>query len=107
MITVRPHPTELFSMNASVGGLAVYLDLFAIGMALAAVHAYVDRRGTFAVVEWIGRVTWLWWALAACSFWLIAERIGLPRSPQDANTPIGWLADKQQILQSFIIEYSQ
>ena len=30
MINVSPHPTDLFSMHASVNGLAVFLDLFAI-----------------------------------------------------------------------------
>jgi len=30
MITVRHHPTELFSLHASVGGFPVYLDLFAV-----------------------------------------------------------------------------
>jgi len=30
MITVSPHPTELFSMRASVNGLTVFLDNFAI-----------------------------------------------------------------------------
>jgi hypothetical protein len=30
MITVSPHPTELFGMTASVNGLAVFLDNFAI-----------------------------------------------------------------------------
>lgn len=30
MITVRPHPTELFALHASVDGLAVFLDYFAI-----------------------------------------------------------------------------
>src|SRR5437588_2960947 len=30
MITVTPHPTELFGMRASGAGLLVFLDLFAI-----------------------------------------------------------------------------
>jgi hypothetical protein len=30
VITVTPHPTDLFGMHASVDGLAVYLDLFAV-----------------------------------------------------------------------------
>ena len=30
MITVKPHRTELLGLHASVGGLAVFLDLFAI-----------------------------------------------------------------------------
>jgi hypothetical protein len=30
MITVGSHPTDLFSLHASVDGFAVFLDLFAI-----------------------------------------------------------------------------
>jgi hypothetical protein len=30
MIIARPHPTELFSLHASVGGIVVYLDVFAV-----------------------------------------------------------------------------
>lgn len=77
-----------------------YLDLFAIGMALAAIHAYVTRRGTNPAVEWVGRLPWLWWLLAAGCVWLVAVRLGLPRLPLPGNTPIGWTADCQQILQS-------
>jgi hypothetical protein len=44
MITVSPHPTELFGMRASVDGLAVFLDNFAIiGLAKGA----PDRRRRF------------------------------------------------------------
>jgi peptidoglycan/LPS O-acetylase OafA/YrhL len=82
-----------------------YLDLFALGMGLAAVRAYVARRGSGRMIDRIGRVPWLWWLLAAVSFWAIAERIGLPRSPQPSATPIGWLADEQQILQSLFAAF--
>lgn len=77
-----------------------YLDLFAIGMALAAIRAYVGRRGTNSLVEWVGRMSWMWWLLAAVCVWLVAAHLGLPRLPQADNTPIGWGADRQQILQS-------
>ena len=77
-----------------------YLDLFGIGIGLAAVHAYVTRRGTTALIDWVGRVAWLWWLLAAGCFWLVAEHLGIPRAPLPGNTPIGWVADRQQIVQS-------
>ncbi len=77
-----------------------YLDLFGVGMALAAVRAYVARRGTNPLVEWVGRVAWLWWVLAGACFWIVAAHLGLPRAPLPGNTPIGWSADRQQIAQS-------
>jgi peptidoglycan/LPS O-acetylase OafA/YrhL len=82
-----------------------YLDLFAIGIALAAIRAYVERRGTTAFVDWVGRVSWLWWLLAAGCFWWIANRLELPRLPLAANTPIGWQADQQQIFQALFATF--
>ncbi len=77
-----------------------YLDLFGIGIALAAISAYVARRGANPVVEQVGRLTWLWWVLAALCFWLIAKHLPIPRTPLPSTTPIGWVADRQQILQA-------
>jgi peptidoglycan/LPS O-acetylase OafA/YrhL len=82
-----------------------YLDLFGIGIALAAVHAYTARRGTTPIVEWVGRVAWLWWVLAGVCFWIIAEHLGVPRTPAPANTPIGWVADQQQIFQALFAAF--
>jgi peptidoglycan/LPS O-acetylase OafA/YrhL len=77
-----------------------YLDVFGIGIGLAAISAYLAIQGTNPIVEWVGRVSWLWWLLAGGCYWLVAQRLGLPRSPQPQNTPIGWQADEQQILQA-------
>jgi peptidoglycan/LPS O-acetylase OafA/YrhL len=77
-----------------------YLDVFGIGIGLAAISAYVSLRGTRPIFEWIGRVSWLWWLLAGGCYFLVAQTLGLPRSPQPQNTPIGWQADAQQILQA-------
>jgi hypothetical protein len=44
MITVSPHPTELFGMRASVNGLAVFLDNFAI---IGLAKGDRDRRRRF------------------------------------------------------------
>jgi peptidoglycan/LPS O-acetylase OafA/YrhL len=99
--------TILFAIDGrhSVGRIAVhwlpgYLDVFGLGMALAVASVWVAMYGTNAFVDWIGRVTWLWWILAALCYWLVVARLALPRSPQPGNTPIGWQADAQQILQS-------
>jgi peptidoglycan/LPS O-acetylase OafA/YrhL len=82
-----------------------YLDLFGIGIGFAAVHAYVARRGTTPFVEWVGRVAWLWWLLAAFCFWIIAQHIGVPRAPLPSTTPIGWVADQEQILQALFAAF--
>jgi peptidoglycan/LPS O-acetylase OafA/YrhL len=83
-----------------------YLDVFGIGIGLAAISAYVAIRGTPPILEWVGRVPWLWWILAAGCYWLIAQALGLPRSPQPQNTPIGWQADQQQILQALFAGFA-
>ncbi len=89
----------------AVGRIAVhwlpgYLDVFGLGMALAAVSAWAAYRGTPPLLEWVGRRSWLWWALAAVCYWLVVARLDLPRSPQPQNTPLGWQADAQQLLQA-------
>ena len=95
----------------AVGRIAVhwlpgYLDVFGIGIGLAAISAYIARQGTPPILEWVGRVSWLWWVLAGVCFWLVAMHLGLPRSPQPQNTPIGWQADKQQILQALFAGFA-
>jgi hypothetical protein len=44
MITVSPHPTELFGMRASLNGLTVFLDNFAI---IGLAKGDPDRRRRF------------------------------------------------------------
>jgi peptidoglycan/LPS O-acetylase OafA/YrhL len=99
--------TILFAIDGrhSVGRIAVhwlpgYLDVFGLGMALAVASVWIAMHGSNAIVDWIGRVSWLWWILAAVCYWLVVAHLDLPRSPQPGNTPIGWQADAQQILQS-------
>lgn len=89
----------------AVGRIAVhwlpgYLDVFALGIALAAISAYVSVHGTTSLVDLVGRLTWLWCTLALVCFWLVVKHLGLPRSPQPQSTPIGWQADEQEILQT-------
>jgi peptidoglycan/LPS O-acetylase OafA/YrhL len=95
----------------AVGRIAVhwlpgYLDVFGIGIGLAAISAYVALRGTPSILDWVGRVSWLWWLLAALCVWVVAMHLGLPRSPQPQNTPIGWRADAQQILQALFAAFA-
>jgi peptidoglycan/LPS O-acetylase OafA/YrhL len=95
----------------SVGRIAVhwlpgYLDVFGIGIGLAAISAYIALHGTPPIVEWVGRVSWLWWLLAAVCVYVVAMHLGLPRSPQPQNTPIGWQADEQQILQALFAGFA-
>jgi peptidoglycan/LPS O-acetylase OafA/YrhL len=95
----------------SVGRIAVhwlpgYLDVFGIGMALAVASVWIAIHGSNAVADWVGRVPWLWWILAGVCYWLVVARLGLPRSPQPQNTPIGWQADEQQILQALFAAFA-
>ena len=80
--------------------------MFGIGIGLAAISAYVAIQGTPPILEWVGRVSWLWWLLAAVCVWVVAMHLGLPRSPQPQNTPIGWQADEQQILQALFAAFA-
>jgi peptidoglycan/LPS O-acetylase OafA/YrhL len=91
--------------RTSVGRIAThwlpgYLDVFGLGIALAAVSAYVAIHDSRPLVETIGRLSWLWWTLALVCFWLVVKHLGLSRSPQPKNTPIGWQADELQLLQT-------
>ena len=95
----------------AVGRIAVhwlpgYLDVFGIGIGLAAISAYTALRGTPPILEWVGRVSWLWWLLAALCVYVVAMHLDLPRSPQPQNTPIGWQADEQQILQALFAAFA-
>jgi peptidoglycan/LPS O-acetylase OafA/YrhL len=91
--------------RTSVGRIAThwlpgYLDAFALGIALATVSAYVAIHGTPPIVDAISRLSWLWWTLAAVCFWVVVRHLGLSRSPQPQNTPIGWQGDQLQLLQT-------
>jgi peptidoglycan/LPS O-acetylase OafA/YrhL len=95
----------------AVGRIAVhwlpgYLDVFGIGIGLAAISAYVARQGTPPILEWVGRVSGLSWLLAGFCLWIVALHLGLPRSPQPQSTPIGWQADEQQIMQALFAGFT-
>ncbi len=54
------------------------LDLFGLGMGLAVISVWVERRG--AAPKWIdtiGRYPALWWALAGVAFFVISTQLGL------------------------------
>lgn len=94
-----------FYGRTSVGRIAThwlpgYLDVFGLGIALAALSAYVAIHGTTPFVDLIGRLSWLWWAMAIFCVWLVVNHLGLSRSPQPQNTPIGWQSDQLQLLQT-------
>jgi peptidoglycan/LPS O-acetylase OafA/YrhL len=60
--------------------LPSYLDLFAMGMGLALLSAWSVRQTTRnRVVDLIGRRPWVWWLLAAVTFWIVCFQVGLPR----------------------------
>ncbi len=91
--------------RSSVGRIAThwlpgYFDVFGLGIALAAVSAYIAIHGSTPLVDTIGRLSWLWWALAVVCFWLVVKHLGLSRSPQPRYTPIGWQGDELQLLQT-------
>ena len=59
--------------------LPAQLDLFALGMFLAVIHVWAQRRGKpTPVLETIGRLDWLWWICAFVSFTAVTYWIGLP-----------------------------
>jgi peptidoglycan/LPS O-acetylase OafA/YrhL len=91
--------------RTSVGRIAThwlpgYLDVFGLGIAFAAISAYIAIVGPTPLLDTIGRLSWLWWTLAAVCFWLVVKHLGLSRSPQPRYTPIGWEADELQLLQT-------
>ena len=91
--------------RTSVGRIAThwlpgYFDVFGLGIALAAVSAYVAIHGASPFVELIGRLSWLWWTMALGCFWLVTKHLGLSDNPQPQNTPIGWRADQLQLVQA-------
>jgi peptidoglycan/LPS O-acetylase OafA/YrhL len=66
----------------------------------------VALQGTPPFLEWVGRASWLWWLLAGVCLWAVAMRLGLPRNPLPQNTPIGWKAHSQQILQALFAGFA-
>jgi peptidoglycan/LPS O-acetylase OafA/YrhL len=59
--------------------LPAHLDLFAMGMALAVLRTWLDRRrGPVRAFEVVGRFDWACWILAAVAFHVACTQIGLP-----------------------------
>lgn len=70
-----------FSALATLYWLPTHFDLFAMGMGLALVSAWIAHRGRVPrFIERVGRVPELWWALAALTYWIVSTRVGLPRN---------------------------
>lgn len=54
------------------------LDLFGLGMGLAVISVWVERRGPAPKwIDTIGRYPALWWALAGVTFFVISTQLGL------------------------------
>jgi len=81
----RPAGPAPFAALATQYWLPSHFDLFALGMGLALASALVvnhrDRVPSLArITDWIGTVPWLWWTLAAVTFFLVSTQAGLPRN---------------------------
>ena len=81
----RPPGPAPFASLATQYWLPSHFDLFALGMglALASVLA-VDHRDRIPsldrIVDWVGSVPWLWWTLAAGTYFVVSTQAGLPRN---------------------------
>jgi peptidoglycan/LPS O-acetylase OafA/YrhL len=78
------HPQNLFpaphAALATQYWLPSFLDLFAMGMGLALVSAWVVKRGVVPrLVAAIGRHPGLCWLAAACTYGIVCFAVGLPR----------------------------
>jgi peptidoglycan/LPS O-acetylase OafA/YrhL len=59
--------------------LPFFFPVFGLGMLLAVASVWVSRLDHVPdVFEWIGRVPWLWWALAGVCFVATVELVGIP-----------------------------
>ena len=63
-----------------------YLDIFGAGMALAVISAWADRRSLIrTATEAATRRVWLWWVIAALTFWFLSSQLDLERGLQLAD----------------------
>jgi peptidoglycan/LPS O-acetylase OafA/YrhL len=81
----RPTGSAPFASLATQYWLPSHLDLFALGMGLALLSVLVvnhrDRLPSLGrAADRIGAVPWLWWGLAALSFFIVSTSVGLPRN---------------------------
>jgi peptidoglycan/LPS O-acetylase OafA/YrhL len=82
-LVVSDYAADPLSADGRILWLPTNADVFASGMALAAVHAWGAERGGFgsAAVRALGRVPGeAWWLLCAACYWVVCTRVGLPRT---------------------------
>ena len=73
--------------------LPAYLDQFALGMGLAVLTVYLQRRpGAPAAVRVVDRWPLLPWAVALIAFWVVSTRIGIGDRLFEPMTPAQYLA---------------
>jgi len=76
--------------------LPAQLDLFAMGMFLAVVRTWQQRRDEpVRILEKVGSVDWLWWLCALGVFTIVTYSVGLPNA---LKTVWGWKAYAKQTL---------
>ncbi|MEY2568162.1 MAG: hypothetical protein QOE35_2691 [Actinomycetota bacterium] len=69
----------------TVNWLPAWLDLFALGMALAVLSANAERGRPGRVVTAVGRRPAACWLGAAVAFWFVATQLDLPRGAAPMN----------------------
>jgi peptidoglycan/LPS O-acetylase OafA/YrhL len=76
----------------SLTTLPVYLDLFALGMGLAALSAWDASRSTRDPrLAAMGRRPWLWCLVAVAAYWTVVNRLDIPID-YSPLTPGQWVA---------------
>lgn len=90
MVIASDLPPRNTAVEASLDWLPANADLFALGMAVAVVHAWAERQPSIPPwLQWAGRVPWLWWTLAAVSYWAVCTQVDLPLGV-GADSPAEW-----------------
>ncbi|MEY2570741.1 MAG: hypothetical protein QOE63_1091 [Acidimicrobiaceae bacterium] len=93
---VRSLPPGNTAVDGRLDWLPANADLFALGMVLAVVREWSLRRDHLpAVVDLVGRMSLLWWALAAICYWAVSTQIGLGTGV-GADSPRQWM--ERQVL---------
>lgn len=82
-VVVNDLPREAAVIDGRLTWLPIHLNVFGLGMALAALHHWGQVRpaGRRTAVRALDRVpATAWWAVAAVSYWYVSVRLGLPLS---------------------------
>jgi len=82
-LVVSDYALNPLSADGRILWLPTSADVFAVGMALAAVHAWGEERGGFGsrLAGALGRVPGeVWWLAGAACYWVVCTRVGLPRT---------------------------